>query len=103
MIDDFALGAEDAVGKPIVSDELPDLDGFYSGHLAGSGMSVMFVGTISRSERCHPAWSTSSTACAPGATAVAISAKCRFMVATLQRGSTRPAPLPSLGQIAPKM
>src|SRR5205823_4419861 len=40
--------------------------GFSSGHLGGSGTSVMLGGTLSLCERCHPAWSTSSAACAPG-------------------------------------
>src|SRR5215204_3503533 len=76
--------------------------GLSSGHLGGSGTSVMFGGTMSLSDRCQPAWSRTSTACAPGATAIAISAKCRFIAAMLQRGRTRAAPLPSLGQMAPK-
>src|SRR3954452_14468257 len=46
--------------------------GFSSGHLDGSGTRVMFGGTTRRCERCHPAWSRRSTACAPGATALAI-------------------------------
>jgi hypothetical protein len=29
--------------------------GFNSGHLAGSGMSVILSGTFKRAERCHPA------------------------------------------------
>ena len=77
--------------------------GFRSGPLAGSGISVIFGGTASRSDRCHPARSSSSTARAPGAAVVAISAGCRFIVVTLQRGRTRPAPLPSPGQIVPKI
>ena len=42
-------------------------------------------------------------ACAPGAICVAISARCRFIASVSQRGMTRAAPLPSFGQIAPKM
>ena len=34
---------------------------------------------------------------------VAISARCRFIASVSQRGMTRAAPLPSLGQIAPKI
>src|ERR1700748_2191880 len=36
--------------------------GLSSGHFGGSGTMVMFGGTISRRDRCHPAWSTRSTA-----------------------------------------
>jgi hypothetical protein len=39
----------------------------------------------------------------PGATSVAISARCRFIASMLQAGRTRAAPLPSPGQMAPKM
>src|SRR3712207_4308335 len=49
------------------------------------------------------AWSRRSTACAPGATAAAISGRSRFIASVSQRGSTRAAPLPPLGQTAPKM
>src|SRR5215211_4111702 len=60
--------------------------GLSSGHLGGSATRVMFGGTRSRLERCHPAWSIRSTAWAPGATSVAISARCRFMASVLQVG-----------------
>src|SRR5215203_2218482 len=36
--------------------------GFNSGHLGGSARRVMLGGTTSRLERCHPAWSRTSTA-----------------------------------------
>src|SRR6516165_11712462 len=39
---------------------------------------------------------------AAGATALAISARCRFIASLLQAGRIRAAPLPSLGQTAPK-
>ena len=76
---------------------------FNSGHLGGSGTRVMLGGTATLADTCHPAWSRSSAACAPGATLAAISARCRFMAAVSQCGSTNAAPLPSLGQTAPKM
>jgi hypothetical protein len=38
-----------------------------------------------------------------GAIWVAISGRWRFIASVLQRGMTRAAPLPSLGQIAPKI
>ena len=77
--------------------------GLSSGLLAGSGMMEMFGGTISFGVMCHPAWSTNSTAWAPGATACAISARWRFIVAVLHQGRMRPAALPSFGQMAPKI
>src|SRR5215470_1691977 len=40
---------------------------------------------------------------AVGATALAISARCRFIASLLQAGRIKAAPLPSLGQTAPKM
>jgi hypothetical protein len=74
-----------------------------SGHLGGSGMMVMFDGTMSLWDKCHPAWSINSTACAPGLMAMAISARCKLIAAVLQRGRTSAAPLPWAGQIAPKI
>ena len=67
---------------------------------------VMLSGTASLADRCHPAWSTSSAACAPGATASATSARsgeplgstCKFIASMLHRGSMRAAPLPCWGQ-----
>src|ERR1700730_17947672 len=41
-------------------------------------------------------------ACAPGATAIEISLRCRAMASVLQEGRTSPAPFPSAGQMAPK-
>src|SRR5918995_352702 len=65
--------------------------GFNSGALAGSGTRVMLAGILSRFERCQPAWSSRTTACAPGATASEISARCRAMACAVQRGTTGPA------------
>ena len=69
---------------------------------------VMFEGTVSRSEMCHPAWSSRSTACPPGATLVVSSSRNSSIAAMLHQGRINPADfpsgLPSLeGQIAPKM
>ena len=63
----------------------------------------MLGGTFSLVETCQPARSSSSTACASGATACEISTRCSAIACVVQRGSTRPAPLPWAGQIAPKM
>ncbi len=67
--------------------------GFSSGHLGGSGTSVMLGGTVSLSDTCHPARSRMRAACAPGATAAAISARCRFIASMLHSGRIRPAAL----------
>ncbi len=77
--------------------------GFSSGDLGGNGRSVMLSGTASRPETCQPAWSRTSTAWASGATASLISARCACIASVSAKGMTRAAPLPSLGQIAPKM
>src|SRR3954464_10925327 len=77
--------------------------GFNSGALEGSGTSVMLSGTTSFLDWCQPAWSTRTRACAPGVTACEISFRCKVMPCVVQRGRTKPAPLPAAGQIAPKM
>jgi hypothetical protein len=46
---------------------------------------------------CQAAPSTISTACAPGAICVAISARCRFMACVLACASTNPAPVSRAG------
>src|SRR5215831_13700178 len=58
--------------------------GLSSGHLGGSAMMVMLAGTTRRVDMCQPAWSTKRTAWAAGATAAAISARCRFIASVLQ-------------------
>src|SRR3954471_7179029 len=77
--------------------------GFNSGARAGSSTSVRLSGTTRSLARCHPARSISRTPWAPGAPACATSARCRLMACVSHRGSTRAAPLPCCGQIAPKM
>ena len=47
---------------------------------------VMLAGMSNLADRCHPARSTRRTAWAPGATALAISARCRFIASVLQKG-----------------
>jgi hypothetical protein len=66
-------------------------------------MMVMLAGTTRRVDICQPAWSTKRMAWAAGATAAAISARCKFIASVLQAGKIRAAPLPSFGQTAPKM
>src|SRR5829696_1700964 len=64
--------------------------GFNSGALAGSGRRVMLAGTTRFLDGCQPAWSTRTRACAPGATACAISFRCKVMPSVVQRGRTKP-------------
>ncbi len=126
MINDLLVGPEDPVRQPVVTNELPDVldgvqlrrsrrerqerdlgghlqTGFNSGDRGGSGRSVILAGTFSLGETCQPAWSSSSTACAPGATAWLTSSNWAAIASVSQEGTTRPAPVPLAGQIAPKM
>jgi len=50
VIDDILVGLEDSVREPVLAHELPDiLDGFSSGHLAGSGtMLALPITTTAR-------------------------------------------------------
>ena len=77
---------------------------FSSGQFAGKslppdpdpgGTRVMLPGTASLAEMCRPAWR--------GAASAEMAARRKASAAVLRRGETKPAPLPSLGQIAPKM
>ena len=77
--------------------------GFSSGDFGGSESRLMLAGTLSFADVCQPAWSSRTTACAPGATACEISCRCRAIVTLLHHGSTRAAPVPRSGQIAPKI
>ena len=104
MIDDLLGGAEDPVDRPLSRTNGQTVStGFNSGERGGKGRSVMVSGPFSLVETGQPAWSSSSTACAPGATAGLISSNGAAMAFVLQEGRTRPAPLPFFGQMAPKM
>ena len=104
MLKNIVVGAEDAVGEPVVSDELPDV--FDRVEFGAFGRQ-----RNKRDVRRHdeligqvpPGLVENQHGVRPGATAIAISARCRFIAAMLQRGRTRAAPLPSLGQMAPKI
>src|SRR3954471_23513677 len=76
--------------------------GLSSGHLGGSATSVMLSGSTRPAERCHPAWSTTSTACLSGATSAAISARCRFIASVLQAGRTSAGSLAIAGADSPE-
>src|SRR3954454_11637937 len=82
------VGCEHPVREPVIAVCQTFSAGLSSGHLGGSTTSVMLSGTTRPAERCHPAWSTTRTACLPGATSAAISARCRFIASVLQAGRT---------------
>ena len=77
--------------------------GLSSGERGGSGRSVMFRGTTRAFDMCQPAWSRTRIAWAAGSTAVLISSRWACMAAVSAKGMTSAAPLPSFGQMAPKM
>src|SRR5829696_817858 len=76
--------------------------GLSSGHLGGSTTSVMLSGSTRPAERCHPAWSTTSTACLPGATSAAISARCRFIASGVAGGQDERGSLAIAGADSPE-
>jgi hypothetical protein len=56
MVENISVCGEDAVGEPILTDDVPDvLDRLSSGDLAGRGSSQAFLGIVSLVERCQPA------------------------------------------------
>ena len=81
VIDDVVVGFEYSVGQRVVAHELPDVFGVKLGTFGRQRTRVMLGGATRR-----PDMSTRSMACAPGATWAAISARCKFIAATLQRG-----------------
>jgi hypothetical protein len=65
--DDVVTGVEDPAESQFCRMNCRTFStGFSSGERSGSGRSVMFSGTTSRPDTCQPAWSRTSTACAPG-------------------------------------
>ena len=104
VIENVRVGREDPVGDPVLPHVLPDvLDWVQLGrfrrqrHQGDVGRHLQLARDVPASlvEQQHRM--------APGATACEISARCSVIASVVQRGSTRPAPLPSAGQIAPKM
>ena len=56
VIEEGAVGGEDPVGEPVIAQELPDiLDRVQFRAFWGNGKRVMLAGTMSLSDRCHPA------------------------------------------------
>jgi hypothetical protein len=55
VIEDVVVGAEDAVGEPVVADELPDVfDRVEFGRFGRQRSRVMLAGMSSLAERCQP-------------------------------------------------
>lgn len=86
VVGDIVVVAEHPIGQPVVAHELPDV--FYDVQLGTYAI---------------PPDRAAAQRGAPGLTVRLISAWCRFMPAVLQKGRARAAPVPSLGQTAPKM
>ena len=103
-VNDVFVAGKDPVGEPVVAHLCQMFStGLSSGDLDGRGTSVMFSGVCSFAVTCQPARSTNTTASAPGSTANPISWRCNSIASVLQNGRTRPAALPSAGQMEPKM
>src|SRR5262249_3759100 len=104
VVDDVVVGFEDAVRKPIVADELPDV--FLRVQLGAFGWQRDqgdVGGDLQAAGKMPSGLIEKKAACLLGGIWVAISARWRFIASVSHRGMTSAAPLPSLGQIAPKI
>ena len=105
MVDDVFVASEDPVGEPVVAHILPNaLDRIELGRLGREGNERHVFGRLQlrRDVPTSPVHEH-TTAWEPGSTASAISWRCNSIASVLQNGRTRPAALPSAGQMAPKM
>ncbi len=105
VVEDVGVGGEDPVRQLVVAHELPDvLDRGQLGRL-GREREERDVGRDHEPARLMPADSVhENKGMSPGGDPTcAISARCRLIPSLVQRGRTRPAPFPCVGQIAPKM
>src|SRR6187551_3481260 len=104
MVDEVGVGCEHPVREPVIAHELPDVLGGVELRAFGREYHERDVVRNHEAGREMPSGLVeTSTACLPAATSAAISARCRFIASVLQAGRTSAAPLPSPGQIAPKM
>ena len=104
MVDEVGVGGEHPVREPIVAHELPDVLGGVELRAFGREHHERDVVRNHETGREVPSGLVDDEhGVLAGATSVAISARCRFIASVLQAGRTSAAPLPSLGQIAPKM
>jgi hypothetical protein len=100
MIDDVVKGFEDPVREPVVAHELPDVFLRVQFWAFGRQRDQGDVGRHGEPAREMPAGLIDEhRGVSPGATWVAISAKCRLIASVSHLGVTRAAPLPCLGQI----
>ena len=104
VIDDIVVRFEDAVREIVVAQELPDILGWIEFRAFGRQRQERdirwndeLVGHMPASlvEKQHGMSARRDV--------LAISARCRSIAKVLQRGKTRAAPLPSFGEIAPKI
>ena len=105
MIDEVFAIEKNAIGKPVVAHELPDvlLRVEFGAlrrqrHDGDVGRHDEFCGEVPQ-----PAWSSSRMAWRPGATLPGMAVRCRVIAAVLHQGRINPTALPFLGQMAPKM
>jgi hypothetical protein len=104
VLEDITVGTKDAVGEPVVAHELPDILDRVEFRAFGWQREERDVRRHDELVGQVPSGLVEDEhGVCPDATAIAISARCRFIAAMLQRGRTRAAPLPSLGQMAPKI
>ena len=110
MVDDVGVGAEHAARQPVVAQELPDvLDRVQLGRSGWQEhqREIVWHDEIFRAVPSGPVHQHDPMGSGRYGLRdlgqVQVSAKCRFMAGVSHRGSTRAAPLPCCGQIAPKM
>ena len=103
VVNQVVVGGEDAVRQPVLAHELPDV---FLGVQFRTFRRQRNDGDVLRHDemsRHVPARSSSSAAWRPGSTSLEMAARCWAMASVLHQGITRAAPLPCLGQMAPKM
>ena len=102
--DDILGGLKRPGRKPVLAGVLPGVfERVRSDDWGGKGKTVIGAGTIRALDRRPPDLSKIATAWAPGSTAALISARWTAIASVSQWGMTKPAPLPILGQMAPKI
>src|SRR3954464_13339451 len=103
MVDKVGVGCEHPVREPVIAHELPDVLGGVELRAFGREHHERDVVWKHEAGREVPSGLVDDEYGVPGATSAAISARCRLIASVLQAGRTSAAPLPSPGQIAPKM
>ena len=104
MIDDIAVGGKDPDAKPVFAEELHTVSTrLRSGERAGSGSRVMLAEITGSWAMCPLAAFENQHGVGAGIDAVADLPQMLAHAKVSQCGMTRPAPLPVLGHIAPKI